>query len=84
MINDIIRILIISFTLSHLVNSIMELLPDTKLTIIPKYILMCKSCSSFYISLILSGGDLFTSSVIWIVMFLYSKLIEPKIDNTIL
>lgn len=77
---EIIQLFIISFALSHLSESISYLLPDNKYFIIPKFLTGCKKCSSFWISLIISG-DLFTSSVIWLLMFLYDRFLEHKMNK---
>lgn len=89
MIQLLLQTLVISYVLSTLTNFIGELMsmyntPKNKVLglifLILSYMLTCKKCSSFWISLILTH-NLFFASVISIVITLVNKL-ESKFNTT--
>lgn len=72
------EIIIITFCLSHLVVSIAN---NISIKTNLKKIIGCKSCVSFYISLIISC-NLFTASVVWIIMYIYTHKVESWLTTT--
>ena len=90
MIGLIIKYLIITYVLSDMISFIGELLSNYKPTnkilnliiLFLSYVMVCNKCSSFWISLILSG-DLFIASLIAILSIIINK-IEEKYIATIL
>jgi hypothetical protein len=89
MIIELIKVLIICYVLVDLTSFLGELISEysniknkvLKLVILVlSYIMTCEKCSSFWLSLILTG-DLFISAVIAIVIKLVKKF-EYKINKT--
>lgn len=85
----ILKYIVICYVLSSLMNFVGELMsmyktPKNKalglIYLLFSYMLTCKKCASFWLSLILTG-DLFTASIISIVITIIDK-IESKYNNT--
>lgn len=75
------KTLVVAFCLSHLTESIFDKLSDDyKIVKFLKEILGCKSCASFYISLIYST-NLFIACSVWLFMYLYTRFVEPKLTT---
>ena len=85
-----IPIVIIAFTLKDLFSTLAEIVEDIefkrKWVNIPwkilLYILSCSKCSSFWMSMILSGGNLLISSLVSISIVLLEKWVSPFLNET--
>jgi hypothetical protein len=89
MIIELIKVLIICYVLVDLTSFLGELISEYSniknkvlklIILVLSYIMTCEKCSSFWLSLILTG-DLFISAVVAIVIKLVKKF-EYKINKT--
>jgi len=74
------QLLIVVFCLSKLAVSVSEKLPSIKLFNIIRPYIGCRSCMSFWLTLVL-GGSLFTAASIWLVMYFYTLKLEATVEK---
>ncbi len=82
---EFLKLLTVIFCLSHLSVGIFEKIGNIKLlTYQPfkliKDIFSCKSCASFWMTIIWTQ-DIFLASSIWIIVYLYDSLLAPMVEK---